>query len=403
MTTNSPSDNSIKINDSPVAFTQKSFQQMNVSEESKTQDIFLVKGLSFKIEKIPLNSSFKLENKQMVINSDGRKINEIFEKEKNRALDYEPTLSNSTADKFGSFQQNKKTKQNSQILGSNFTNFKSEKYLIVKDSNDMVLIDGILNSNEQTNTNNLITNKNNENFDHEKNNSQKNPQIKSNKDKEHSFAKEANGQILNKENLIKDLSNIYNINFSNNIIDLSNLKNYLGLVQEVDAIFAFFRENANSFKCEELKICGISLSTLAINNLSYFLIQNNSIKYLDLSETQLGDFGISKLAPAFERNKNLIEINLQKNSIGNIGAKVLAEALQANENISKVELEHNFIGNKGAELLYTALTRNIKLKWLNLFGNVSISNNFIGKISLQLKNNRISSRAKKPIMKYPES
>ena len=99
--------------------------------------------------------------------------------------------------------------------------------------------------------------------------------------------------------------------------------------------------------------------------------------------------------------KNLSELNLQKIQIGDIGADMLAEMIVSTQNLSKIELEYNLIGNKGAEKLLESTKMNLKIKWLNLFGNLCINPNIISKISSQLKSNRISTRNTK--LKYPES
>jgi len=83
------------------------------------------------------------------------------------------------------------------------------------------------------------------------------------------------------------------------------------------------------------------------------------------------------------------------NNIGDYGAEILSDFISSNQSITKLELEHNFIGNKGALKLYDAIRKNLKIKWVNLFGNNCINNNLIFKISSQLKNNRISSHSKK--------
>lgn len=389
---------------------QLNFVQGNISslketieEELKTKSPYvrLVRGFSYKIEKIPFqaeNSSDSISNYNVRNSSRG----------------------NNPSNSKNNIDSNKSNK----LFSSNFSNFHSEKYLLVKDSDNQIIID--YNPNEPKNKNS-----NSKNFSAVKiadKNKSDDFQIMTERTKDNKSAIFAEEDIYyydnlnddinknkkaNKENILnKKLLDIYNINFSNNLIDLSNLNsklvnninnNNLGKADDIEMLSAYFKDNAENFLCEEFKITGKNLSALTINNLSYFLTKNNSIKFLDLSETALGDVGCRQLSHALETNKNLSEINLQRNFIGDIGAAVLAESLQANEKISKIELEHNVIGNKGAEKLFKAIQVNFKVKWLNLFGNISISSNIVSKISLQLKNNRISSRTKKPFIKYPES
>ena len=155
------------------------------------------------------------------------------------------------------------------------------------------------------------------------------------------------------------------------------------------------KREAEKYQCEEFKMKNKYLSFRSLKDFSHFFLNCNNLKFLDLSESAIGDIGCKFLSEAFSKGKNIAEINLQKNMIGDSGAEILSNCIGVNKNITKMELEHNLIGNFGANKLLFSLRENNKIKWLNLFGNNSLDNNIISLISAQLKSNRISNRAKK--------
>lgn len=201
------------------------------------------------------------------------------------------------------------------------------------------------------------------------------------------------------EKAIENIKFIYKINYENDLIeliDLTNINKYLGKI-DMENLSKDLSREAEKYKCTEFKM-NASLSFRSLRSFSKFFLNCNSLKFLDLSESSIGDIGCKYLAEAFLKSKNISEINLQKNMIGDNGAEILSKCIRVNKNIMKLELEHNLIGNFGGKKILESLKENNKIKWLNLFGNNCLDNSIISLISELLKNNRISNRPKK-IMK----
>jgi Ran GTPase-activating protein (RanGAP) involved in mRNA processing and transport len=194
---------------------------------------------------------------------------------------------------------------------------------------------------------------------------------------------------------IEKIKDLFNINYKSNIIDFSDKEkiNSLGK-REIELISKRLRSEAEFFKCEELKINSIQLFSNSLKNFSIFFINCKTLRILDLVGCYIADLGCRCVAEILSKAENITEINLQKNMIGDKGAEMIASTIRETQNLAKIELEHNLIGNLGAELLYSSLKVNIKIKWLNLFGNITIDRNLISSISSQLRSNRLSNRAK---------
>lgn len=204
----------------------------------------------------------------------------------------------------------------------------------------------------------------------------------------------------------KEIKEIFNIKYESEIIDFTNFLNTnnnlpLGNINigkhDIEYLAKDISKEAENFQCEEFKLTKFPVSFRCLKDFSIFFLNCNTLKFLDLSENDIGDLGVRILSEAFSKkeNSNISEVNLQKNSIGDKGAEILSDCIKQNTSLLKIELEHNLIGNHGGEKLLNSLKENKKIKWLNLFGNNSIDNNIITLISGQLRTNRISNRVKK--------
>jgi hypothetical protein len=196
---------------------------------------------------------------------------------------------------------------------------------------------------------------------------------------------------------IKFIINKFKINYENELIeliDLTNINKILGK-SDLENFSKELSKEAEKYKCTEFKLMSKCLSLRSIRAFSQFFLNCNNLKFLDLSESSIGDVECKYLSEAFLKSKNISEINLQKNMIGDIGAEIIANCIKVNKNITKIELEHNLIGNFGGKKLLESLKENNKIKWVNLFGNNCLDNNIISLISELLRTNRISNRPKK--------
>lgn len=391
MTTNYPNKNTNKENVMENNLIEDYFLKENNENKIKFIEPNKIKSLSFTVEKYAITQNYKNE-----LNTE--KIISTFLPSVTKSKDFFKTFNNKNTIK-DSNERNSKQKSliNSHPSGNvdefnesnyltNFSNHKTNKFYVVKESELQQKY--FINSDENTKKEKLDSHKT----------EKENLEALSLEKKE--IFLQLKKCPAKKTEYLQNLIRKYNLNFSNNIIDLTN-KN-LGMI-DLELISFFMKKESEKFECEEFKICNQLLSSKAMQGFSGFLQGSSGIKYLDISGCEIGDLGCRLFFEAFEKQKNLCEINLQKNNIGDLGAEMLSDLIRRNENISKIELEHNFIGNKGAVKLYDSIQINLKIKWLNLFGNISISSDLIAKISLQLKNNRISSRGKNPQMKYPES
>ena len=97
-----------------------------------------------------------------------------------------------------------------------------------------------------------------------------------------------------------------------------------------------------------------------------------NLKTLDISGSNIGSEGASKLGEYFKSCINLQRLNLRSSRIGSEGAIELAERFKCWTNLQKVDISRNNIGSKGA----VALAKGFK-SWTNL-QELDISENNIG-------------------------
>lgn len=78
---------------------------------------------------------------------------------------------------------------------------------------------------------------------------------------------------------------------------------------------------------------------------------NKSIEFLDLSQNQLGVYGVTLVAKALQANQVLKGLNLFKNTLDVDGARALRELLKVNKSIEFLDIGHNRIRSKGLEAI----------------------------------------------------
>ena len=99
---------------------------------------------------------------------------------------------------------------------------------------------------------------------------------------------------------------------------------------------------------------------------------------LDLSQQNLEDDDILKLAESLKHNNTVTTLNLSHNRIGSEGARALAKALQVNSTLTDLRLGHNEIGDAGGRALGEALLVNSTLTNLELNHNPIDKRGMIG-------------------------
>ena len=101
------------------------------------------------------------------------------------------------------------------------------------------------------------------------------------------------------------------------------------------------------------------------------LIDNTSVKVLDLSCNQLGSKGVMLLCESLKGNKYIQSLFLNSNNISSDGAYAVADLLIDEKCcLMEVHLAWNLICNTGLNSIFTALAMsNTKLKFIDLAYN----------------------------------
>jgi len=101
------------------------------------------------------------------------------------------------------------------------------------------------------------------------------------------------------------------------------------------------------------------------------LIDNTTVRLLDLSCNQLGSKGVMLLCEALKGNKTLQSLFLNQNNISSEGAYAVADLLIDDKcHLMELHLAWNLVCNLGLNSVFTALAMsNSKLKFLDLAYN----------------------------------
>lgn len=101
------------------------------------------------------------------------------------------------------------------------------------------------------------------------------------------------------------------------------------------------------------------------------LIDNTTVRLLDLSCNQLGSKGVMLLCEAFKGNKTLQSLFLNQNNISSEGAYAVADLLIDDKcHLMELHLAWNLVCNLGLNSVFTALAMsNSKLKFIDLAYN----------------------------------
>ena len=99
------------------------------------------------------------------------------------------------------------------------------------------------------------------------------------------------------------------------------------------------------------------------------LVQNVTVKSVNIGCNEIGDEGCMAFAHAVENNDTITAINLRGNLITSEGCKALAHALQRNSEITSVNLRSNHIGDEGCRALIELMNHNSAITSINVAGN----------------------------------
>jgi len=110
-----------------------------------------------------------------------------------------------------------------------------------------------------------------------------------------------------------------------------------------------------------------------VRQLVSFLLENKTLRVLDLRCNELGAEGAKHLGTLLKMDCQLVQLNLSSNRIGEKdnadGARALAEALTSNRMLKHLDLNNNMLCGEALGLLGAAVDQNSTLQSIALFHN----------------------------------
>jgi Ran GTPase-activating protein (RanGAP) involved in mRNA processing and transport len=142
-------------------------------------------------------------------------------------------------------------------------------------------------------------------------------------------------------------------------------------------------------QCEELDLSKNNISSVGASIIAEALNNNTTLKILYLRRNRLDDIGVRTIAKILSLNNcKLGMLDLQSVGMTNEGAEYLAEMLKKNTQLVRLLLSNNEIDDRGVQRLANVLTHhNNTLKTLRIDGNESISDRIIDSLIEMLKHN----------------
>lgn len=105
-------------------------------------------------------------------------------------------------------------------------------------------------------------------------------------------------------------------------------------------------------------------------NFPIFLIENSGVEFLNMSKCEIKSASLIGAFPeSFPKNRFLTELNLSKNKIDDVGAEAICMGLSRNLGLKKLDLSGNYIKERGGKAFAVCLKINHTLEELNLKEN----------------------------------
>ena len=123
---------------------------------------------------------------------------------------------------------------------------------------------------------------------------------------------------------------------------------------------------------EKLVLTECGLTSDGVGEVVRGLIDNHSLKVLNLSKNQIGSEGVVVMAIMLKTNSSLERLNLEECGICSSGGVELGAALERNKTLRELILPGNALGDDGVRGLSTGLENNSSLKELELWGDKSL-------------------------------
>ena len=102
-------------------------------------------------------------------------------------------------------------------------------------------------------------------------------------------------------------------------------------------------------------------------NVAKLLVINKTLKYLDISENNIGDDGISAISDSLHVNTTLIQLVARGCQFQIKGAESIARMLQENKTLKYLDNSYNNIGDDGTKTITHSIQTNSTLIQLNIF------------------------------------
>jgi hypothetical protein len=140
----------------------------------------------------------------------------------------------------------------------------------------------------------------------------------------------------------------------------------------------------NALKIPTLLLESLTIQSSSIDDdrarlIAHALLENKTVKKLDLSHNKIGDSGARGFAKLLGTPAcPLTTLNLANNKIGRVGAGSLGKSLQTNQTLEHLNLRMNHLGDEGGAALLSCLVRSTSpntgvstcgLKFLDLASN----------------------------------
>lgn len=93
--------------------------------------------------------------------------------------------------------------------------------------------------------------------------------------------------------------------------------------------------------------------------ISKSLVKNKKLKFLDLSNNEIGDEGCEELSKSISQNSTLESLNLSNNKLYDQSGKILLHSVTMNHTIKKIKLASNAINEKYLDDINKVTKRNM--------------------------------------------
>lgn len=191
--------------------------------------------------------------------------------------------------------------------------------------------------------------------------------------------------------MTKGLSKLFNSLTNNQTLKYLNLsENEFGAGLSTN--FPIFLIENSGLEILNLSNCCIKSQAL-INSFPEAFTKNRTIKEIDLSKNKICDIGAEAICIGLSRNLGLKKLNLSGNFIKERGGKAFAKCLKMNTALEELNLKENNINDNAGQVLDDICRKNRNIMDINLDLN-SVALSFVFNIKYNLKKNQKEKKKK---------